>query len=160
VKARTGGNANGNSTDNAVNGAGRRIVFVSQATDLVARTTTRSGDVFLRNMTTGVVREVGVVTPSGRSGNGPSSRPTISGDGRYVAFQSMATNLVAGVTNANDNIYVRDTVKGVTKLVSITASGAPSTAQNVRPQISTDGRKVAWERQGSHFRAHRDQRQG
>ena len=64
-------------------------------------------DVFVRDRLLGTTERVSV-SSSGEQANGPSSTPAISGDGRYVAFASEATNLVAGDTNGNWDIFVRD----------------------------------------------------
>ena len=78
-------------------------------------------------------------------GNSDSIHPAISADGRYVTFQSKASNLVAGDTNTNGaqtNVFVRDLQTGTTELVSVNSSGVQITGTN--PVISADGRYIAF----------------
>jgi hypothetical protein len=70
--------------------------------------------------------------------------PSISGDGRYVAFASGATNLVPGVTHKATNIYVRDLKTHQTTAVSVNSSGRPAWRTSINPSISADGRFVAF----------------
>jgi hypothetical protein len=156
VDAATGGDANNDSTYTTVSQDGTKVLFASTATDLIIGQTTHPGGVYLRDMTMspstpGAVQEVDV-SSTGRAGNKSAARSYLSGDARYAAFQSQATNLIPGVTmGTNNKIFVRDLVAGVTKLVSVTAAGAPSAAENVRPEMSTDGSEIAWESLGSDF---------
>ena len=83
------------------------------------------------------------VSSTGGEGNGPSQRPSLSDDGRYVAFESTADNLVAGDTDGVSDIFVRDHVDGTTQLVSVGA-GAPPDGASTNPSISDDGRYVAF----------------
>ncbi len=77
-------------------------------------------------------------------GNSNSFRPSISGDGRYVAFASRASNLVAGDTNGSDDIFVRDTVNATTTRVSVSIAGVEGNNNSFRPSISGDGLFVAF----------------
>jgi len=70
--------------------------------------------------------------------------PSISSDGRFVAFSSSASNLVTGDTNATVDVFVRDRQLGTTERVSLTADGAQATFGGVRSSISSDGRHVAF----------------
>ena len=80
------------------------------------------------------------VTPRGRSGNGASSRPDISPDGRYVAFQSHATDLARGDRNALPDVYVRDLTRRTTTLVSALPGGRPAEQLgSTAPSISGNG---------------------
>ena len=96
----------------------RYVVFVSQADGLSADDDDRFTNVYVRdrtlNITTLVSRADG---PAGAGGNGSSAEPSISADGRWVAFQSAATNLVLGVTEGVEHVYVRDLLSGTTRLV-------------------------------------------
>ena len=85
----------------------------------------------------------------GQSGNGPSLDPSISADGRYVAFTSSASNLVPGDTNAVSDVFVFDRVTGGLTRESVTSSGAeavtlPGNAGSVRPRLTRDGRYLAF----------------
>ena len=79
---------------------------------------------------------------SGYSGNGVSTQPAISGDGRYVTFASFATNLMAGDTNHAEDVFLRDVLAGTNSLVSVTPAGGFGDGNSFQPSISTDGRFV------------------
>ncbi len=84
------------------------------------------------------------VDSAGAQGNGDSYVPSISADGRYVAFQSYATNLVTGATNDWFDIFVHDRQTGTTARVSVDSAGAQSDGDGHAPSISADGRFVAF----------------
>ena len=136
----------GASTSPAVSADGRYVAFASSAHDLVAGDTNRSIDVFVRDRGTGRTERVSVGTggaQAGRSARG-SDQPAISGDGRYVAFRSTASNLVSGDTNRASDVFVRDRVAGTTVRVSVAGGGAQARGGSQRPAISTDGRVVGF----------------
>ncbi len=83
--------------------------------------------------------------PDGTPGNLSSTAPSLSRDGRYVAFSSDATNLVAGDTNGVTDIFVHDRLTGVTTRVSVASDGAEANGPSRAPSISGDGRHVAFE---------------
>jgi Tol biopolymer transport system component len=80
------------------------------------------------------------VSSSGAEGNGNSVVPSLSGDGRLVAFDSDATNMVAGDTNAATDVFLRDLVSGLTTRISVGAGGAQGNARSSGPKLSTNGR--------------------
>lgn len=121
----------------------RFIAFTSQATNLVAADTNHVGDVFVRDRLLGITERVSVST-AGSQGNGISERPSISADGRYVAFQSAATNLVAGDTNSATDIFVRDRLMGTTTRASVSHTGAQAAGVSSFPVISADGKFVVF----------------
>lgn len=84
------------------------------------------------------------VTPSGDWSSGGAALGDISADGRYVAFWSDATDLVAGVTSGATHVYVRDRVAGATELVSVSSAGEPQNGYAAYPSISSDGRYVTF----------------
>ncbi len=130
----------------AVSASGRYVAFTSSADDLVAGDTNRSLDVFVRDRGTGRTERVSVRTDGGqarRSGAG-SGQAAISGDGRFVAFASAASNLVAGDTNHATDVFLRDRVAGNTVRVSVGSGGAQSRGPSGLPAISVDGRVVAF----------------
>ena len=139
----SGGQANATSCCSAISGDGRFVAFRSQATNLVAGDTNATGDIFVHDRQTGATTRVSVDS-AGNEGNGGSSSPAISGDGRFVAFQSAATNLVAGDTNAIKDIFVHDRQTGATTRVSVDSAGAQANDNSFRPAISDDGRFVAF----------------
>ena len=137
--ATAGTEADAQSAGPAISADGRYVAFTSEGTNLVAGDTNDAQDVFVRDRTTGATTRVSMST-RGTQGNGSSFGPAaISANGRYVAFSSLATNLVAGATGG---VFVRDRVTGATTLVSVATSGAK--ANGGEPAISPDGRYVAF----------------
>jgi Tol biopolymer transport system component len=137
-----GAQANGHSLAAAISADGRYVAFYSSATNLVPGDTNGARDVFLRDTGTGKTTRVSVDS-SGAQANGDSFAPSITADGRYVAFYSDASNLVAGDTNNADDVFVHDTQTGATARVSIGAGGQAD-GGSYSPSISADGRYVAF----------------
>src|SRR5207247_971346 len=96
--------------------------FYSLATNLVAGDTNGFFDVFVHDRQTGATTRVSVDS-AGTQGDGHSSSPAISADGRFVAFTSHDTNLVTGDTNNSDDVFLRDRQSGTTSRVSVGAGG-------------------------------------
>jgi hypothetical protein len=142
--AGTGG-GNGNSYGGLVSTNGRYVVFESDASDLVPGDTNASTDIFERDLQMGTTTLVSVAT-NGGSGNGASTYPVITPDGRYVAFLSFASNLVTNDTNGIQDVFVRDTVAGTTTLASVGATGSITVGLTNMdtPVITPDGRYVAF----------------
>ncbi len=137
---------NGSSTSPALSTAGRMVAFTSNASNLVAGDTNGVADVFVRDTLASTTVRVSV-SSSGAPGNGTSDQASISPDGRWVAFRSTATNLVAGDTNGVADVFVRDLRLKTTKRVSLRGSGAGSQVTgggSSNPSISADGTKVAF----------------
>ena len=89
---------------------------------------------------------------SGAAANGDSSNPSISGDGRYVAFESYASNLGPADNGAIPDVFVRDLRSGRVFLASRGADGGPAAnAPSADPAISADGRYVAFDSRGSNL---------
>jgi flagellin-like hook-associated protein FlgL len=127
---------------------GRYVVFQSSATNLVAGDTNGRSDVFLRDTQTGITTRVSVDS-LGVQGDNHSYNPSISDDGRYIAFESSATNLVAGDTNFQKDIFLHDTVTGDTTRVSVDSLGTQSVSESIGASISGDGKFIAFEALGS-----------
>jgi Tol biopolymer transport system component len=145
---------------------GRFVTFASSATNLVAgsESTLASGrsNVYVRDLCTGSASPAGC-TPetrivslgqSNEPGNGDSISPSISADGRFVAFASLATNLFPGVSGSSYRVYVRDICAGPsaapdcvpgTSLVPSDGSDQVAGSASFAPQISADGRYIAFE---------------
>ena len=121
--AALGDPGNGNSYAASISANGRFIAFSSDASDLVPDDTLGQMDVFVRDMRTGVATRVSVRS-NGAEANGASDYPSISSTGRYVAFQSGASNLVTGDTNGETDVFVHDTVTGKTERVSVDSAEA------------------------------------
>ena len=91
------------------------------------------------------------VSTEGKQANGESSTPVLSGTGRYVAFESAASNLVSDDKNGSGDVFVRDLAMNVTERVSISSSGGEGSGHSFQPSISADGRFVAFTLEGSTF---------
>ncbi len=101
-----GGQSNGDSLAPSISASGDKIAFESSATNLVGNDTNGSWDIFWRDLGTGLTRRASIDSSSAQS-NGSSHDPAISGDSRQVAFDSEATNLVAGDGNGRLDVFVR-----------------------------------------------------
>ncbi len=127
----------------AISADGRYIVFKSFATNLVSGDTNSLGDVFVFDIFTRTILRASV-SSTGVQGNSYSDNAAISGDGRYVAFWSHATTLVADDTNGARDIFVRDTLTNTTTRVSVDSSGTQGNGTSFYPSISEDGRYVVF----------------
>ena len=121
-----------------ISGNGRFVVFTSGASNLIAGDTNSRIDVFVRDLQTNTTERVNLTStgsePTGALPQFTSATPTISADGRFVAFDSSATNLVPGATTAQRRVYVRDRLLGTTTLV----------ARGNAEEISDDGKVVVF----------------
>lgn len=132
--------------DLAMSGDGRYVVYSSPATDMVSGDTNGKWDVFLRD-TTLETTELISMSASGALGNGDSRYPEVSEDGRYVVFQSFASNLVAGDVNTEADTFLVDRSLGTIRLVSVSTLGVQQNFGSYAPRgcdVSDDGRYVAW----------------
>src|SRR5215813_8861590 len=136
--------ANGPSSAAAISADGRFVAFESNATNLVPGDTNGLTDIFVNDHGAGGTIRASVDS-LGRQANGPSFNPAISADGRFVAFESDATNLVAGDTNGKRDVFVHDVTAGTTVRVSVDSLGRQSNGPSFNPAITGDGRFVAFE---------------
>jgi Tol biopolymer transport system component len=133
----------------SISADGRFVAFNSSASNLVAGDTNNTGDIFVRDRQTSVTEQVSVAT-DGAEANSNSVRPSVSADGRFVAFYSNATNLVAGDTNNREDVFIHDRQTGVTERVSIATGGAQANGDSEvpgltsGPSLSADGRFVVF----------------
>jgi hypothetical protein len=127
-------------------GGGRYVAFQSHLSG-GANDTNNAVDIYVRDIETGAITLVSA-SSTGVAGNGDSMFPDISPDGRYVAFLSLATNLIAGHTYPTGQAYLHDLQTGTTKLLSATADGTPFgvEAGDGGPNFvfTADGRSVAF----------------
>ncbi len=137
------GGPSGASWQPSVSADGRYVAFSSYASNLVANDTNGHLDVFVRDLASGTTQCVSV-TPAGGSGNNDSNHPLITPDGRYVAFESLASNLVSGDGNFALDVFVRDLVANTTVRASVSSSGVEGPFQTWLGSISDDGRYVAF----------------
>ncbi len=128
----------------SISADGRFVAFESKATNLVPGDTNNSSDIFVRDTLANTTTRVSVDS-AGNQGNSISGAPSISADGRFVAFTSVATNLVPGGTNNRGGIFVRDTLANTTTLVSVDSAGNQANSYSLNPSISADGRFVAFD---------------
>lgn len=140
-----GGQSNGDSYSPSLTPDGRFVVFLGYGSTLVANDFNGVPDVFVRDRLLATTELVSVAS-SGIQGNMSSLGGGLSPDGRFVVFNSYADNLVAGDTNGNVDVFLRDRLTGTTECVSITASGLPGNeASGVdRLGVSADGRYVVF----------------
>jgi hypothetical protein len=129
---------------------GRYVAFRSAASNLVAGDTNAVQDVFVRDRQAGTTTRVSLAS-DGTQADALSDEPAISADGRYVAFISEATNLVAGDTNALADVFRHDTQTGTTIRVSLSTSGVQADGRSDDPALNGDGRLVAWESEATNL---------
>ena len=136
--------ADANSSRGSLSADGRLVSFTSSASNLVSGDTNGQLDVFVRDRQTGVTERVSVAT-AGTQGDGSAGTSVISDDGRYVAFDSAARDLVAGDTNGASDVFLHDRQSASTARVSVSATGAQLAGESSAPSISADGRLVAFQ---------------
>ena len=139
----TTASANNNSRSPAVSHDGRYVAFESIALNLVPWDTNGHRDIFVRDMQTGNVA-LASVSAGGEQANAPSTDAAISADGRFVAFVSAATNLVAGDNNTADDIFLKDMQTGSIQLVSASSTGVLAGSKSWSPSLSGNGGFVAF----------------
>src|SRR5438270_3083071 len=135
---------NSDSSGSVISSDGRFVLFLSSANNLVTNDNGRFVDIFLRNRTNGVTTLVSVNQTGVGGGNGNSVSPAISTNGRYVVFESEASNLVANDTNGVSDVFLRDLQTGTTTLISVNSAGAGGNGASTSPLISPDGRYLAF----------------
>jgi hypothetical protein len=146
----TGVLANAHSWGAALSGDAQFVAFTSDASNLVAGDTNGARDVFVKNVATGAIARVSTAA-DGAQGSGQSVATDISGDGRFVVFESTAGNLVAGDGNGVLDVFVKDTVTGALVRVSTDASGAEGNGRSSGATISADGRYVTFMSEASNL---------
>ena len=131
-------------TNVQISGDGRFVAFTSRATNLVARDRNRLGDLFVRDLQNGTTQLVSVSTDGQQTDGEAQNAPSLSDDGRYIVWSTMAKNLVPGDTNNANDVFLRDQAAATTQRVSVSAAGAQGDAGSGIPSISADGRYVAF----------------
>ncbi|NIX76636.1 PD40 domain-containing protein [Microvirga terricola] len=145
-----GAQANAQSYNADVSADGRYVVFDSRAGNLVADDTNGAADVFRKDLLTGAITRISTAG-DGAEGNAGSSFAQISADGRYVVFESDASNLVAGDTNGTTDIFRKDLLTGAITRVSTAGDGAQANDLSYDAQVSADGRYVVFESDASNL---------
>lgn len=138
-----GAEPDGDSDDLKLSDDGRYAVFASEATNLTANDTNAFKDVFLRDNQTGTTELISRTT-GGLAGNNLSSQPDVSGDGRYIAYWSFASDLIPVDTNAVSDVFVYDRQTGFTERVSVDSNENQLLGSSLGGSISADGRYVAF----------------
>lgn len=132
----------------SISSDGRFVAFTSSAHNLVLGDTNGVADVFVHDRQTKQTTRVSVASDGSQANvlHPYGSRdPSISADGRFVAFTSSASNLVAAATNGYDHVYLHDRQTRITSLVSISSGGEAGNSSSIRPSISANGQVVAFE---------------
>lgn len=122
---------------------GRFVVFSTTSANIVGGDGNGLMDVFWKDLQANIVVRVSVSSIGGDA-NGPSLQPKVSADGRYVAFTSDASNLVAADGNGTTDVFIRDVQLGTTQRVSVSTAAAEGNAGSNSPVLSDDGRFVAF----------------
>jgi Tol biopolymer transport system component len=139
----SGAQARGDNFEVDISGDGRFVAFASRAANLVRRDTNRASDVFLRDRTTGRTTRASVTSRGGQL-RGWSTAPTISANGRSVAFQLSASDLIAEGSNPLGRVLVRDRLRQSTRVASVPAAGGAGGNRSGFPSLAADGRFVAF----------------
>lgn len=140
----SGRQANNGDAGLSLSAHGRYVAFTSSATNLVAGGTRAESNVFVRDRVERTTRMVSVGPHGVQANNASFDAPSISAHGRYVAFDSFATNLVPGDSGFGLDVYVRDRVTHVTRKVSVGLDGAQADDESAGPVISAHGRHVVF----------------
>lgn len=134
---------NFDSYEPAISADGRAIVFSSYATDVVSGDTNGKSDIFVRLRRRRLTRRVSVRS-NGAQANGPSISPDVSAKGRFVVFESLASNLVGGDSNETYDVFIRDRDEDKTRRLSVSSSGKQARKPSHEPAVSADGSVVAF----------------
>jgi Tol biopolymer transport system component len=146
----TGAQAIDESVEVAISADGRYVAFSSYANNLVADDTNSITDIFVHDRQTATTERVNV-TSEGLQVSPPSTSPSISDDGRLVAFDSHADTLVAGDTNFSRDIFVHNRQTRTTERVNVSVDEIQANSHSSEPVISGDGRCVAFESYGDNL---------
>lgn len=147
---RAGAGANNGSYRPMIAAGGRHVAFLSFASNIVGGDSNGVADIFVRDLGTGTLGRVSVSSSEAQA-NGESRFPSLSGDGRWVAFSSRASNLVGGDTNGGYDIFVRDRRAGTTSRVSVSSAEGQANGSSIDAMISADGRWVTFSSDASNL---------
>jgi Tol biopolymer transport system component len=145
-----GGQSNGYSTYCSLSADGRYVCFSNSATNLAPGATSAGNKIFVHDMQTGRTT-VASTDSSGVAGVGQCLNSSITADGRYVVFESWATNLVPGDANGTADVFLHDMLTGSTTLISAGPGGVQGNGASLHPVITPDGRFVAFWSWASNF---------
>jgi hypothetical protein len=147
VTRSTDGTQSNNESDAYSNGSpisadGRFVVFSSLADTLIASDSNALTDIFIRDRERHKTRRVSVTSAEVEAVGGQSTDAAVSGNGRFVVFQSEATNLVSGDANGHADVFIRDRKNGKTRRVSVSSNGVEGNDDSGEASVSADGRYV------------------
>jgi hypothetical protein len=142
--------ADGASWQSAISGDGRYVAFSSTSTALVPNDTNATYDIFVRDRQANTLTRLSIDS-NGVEGNGSSQEPHISDDGRYIAYLSEASNLVADDTNGLTDIFIHNTQTNQTTRVSVDSLGGEGNSASVRVNMSADGAFVVFQSNASNL---------
>lgn len=139
----SGATGNGFSTAAAISEDGQFITFVSTSNDMVPGDTNGLPDIFLFDRIGGTLELISQDS-NGVQGNSTSTLPSISDDGRFVAFGSLSTNLISNDNNGLADIFLRDRLNNTTTRISVSSSGLEANSSSFEPSLSSDGSQIAF----------------
>ena len=129
---------------------GRFVAFLSAADNLIPNDTNGAADVFVRDRLSSETSRISI-SSTGEQADAPAELPMISADGRVVAFQSQATNLVPGDDLAQTDIYTHDRLTGITERISVNDRGERGDGDSTTASISANGRYIAFQSEASNL---------
>lgn len=137
-----GGQSDGPSFRPSISADGNFIAFVSRSSNLVPGSPEHS-DIYLHSLVSGMTTRVSVPA-TGAATNAGSVYPTVSATGRFISFESVASNLVAGDNNEHRDVFLRDRRTGSTQRITVGRAGGEANASSYWPEVSADGSSVAF----------------
>jgi hypothetical protein len=138
-----GTQANNGSYYPYISGNGQYVVFDSQATNLVPNDTNGTSDIFIHDLVTGQTALVSI-SSNGGQGNSESFEASVSGDGRFIAFSSYASNLTVNDTNDTYDVFIHDMQTGETSCISLAPDGRIGNGGSSSVSISYNGRYIVF----------------
>jgi len=141
--ATNGSMSDGYSSVPSISADGRYVAFTSYADNLVANNTNYNLNVYVRDTILNTTTLVSV-SSTGEQGDSDSYTPSISSNGRYIAFSSDADNLVSNDINGYEDVFLRDTILNTTTLVSVSSTGEQGDSDSSQPSISANGNYIAY----------------
>ena len=146
----TGAEANGLSQNPHFLPDGQRVLFVSDASNLVSGDTNAARDLFVKDLASGAVTRLSTAA-DGSEANGGNTSPRLAADGSRLAFVSAASNLVKGDTNGFLDVYLRELDSGQVSRASLAVDGREPDGDSYGPALSPDGRTVAFTSKASNL---------
>lgn len=138
----TGTQANNGSVNPAINYDGRFVLFTSLASNLVEDDTNGCFDIFLYDRLNNIIRRVSINSEGDQGNDHSAEQSDINSDGKFVVFESDASNLVLDDTNGVKDILVADLNMNQIERVSVSTLGEEGNDSSLFPSISSDGRYV------------------